>query len=61
MGGNNGFGRNCGQFSVGRGIGILTVKKRRDAHAPFHAICAMSLLLIGHVLRVNDQHGEVHK
>jgi hypothetical protein len=27
MGGNDAFGRHCGQFLVGRGIGILSVKK----------------------------------
>jgi hypothetical protein len=32
-GGNDAFGRCCGQFSVGRGIGTLTVKIRRGAHA----------------------------
>jgi hypothetical protein len=27
MGGNDAFGRHCGQFLVGRGIGVLPVKK----------------------------------
>jgi hypothetical protein len=50
LGGNNDFGRHCGQFSVGRGTGNLTVKVRRGAHAVFDAICGTSLLLFGHIL-----------
>jgi hypothetical protein len=61
MGGNDAFGRHCGQFSVGHEIEILTVGNKRGAHAAFHAVCVMSLLLFGHVLRVNNQQGEVHK
>jgi hypothetical protein len=63
MGGNDAFGRHCGQFSVGCGIGIgiLTVEIRRGAHAAFHAVCVASLLLCEHGLRVNKQQRGVHK
>jgi hypothetical protein len=42
---NHDFGRNCGQFLVGRGIGNLTVKIRRGAHTAFHAVCVGGVLL----------------
>jgi hypothetical protein len=61
MGGNDAFGRHCSQFSVGRGIGILTEKKDGVRMQCSSAICVTSLLLTGHVLRINNQQGEVHK
>jgi hypothetical protein len=54
VGTNDAFGRHCGQYLVGCGIRILTVQKMGCAHMAFHAVCVMSLLLFGHVLRVKN-------
>jgi hypothetical protein len=47
-------------FWVGRKLNFIS-EKGCDVHAAFHTICVISLLLIGHILRFNNQQGEVHQ
>jgi hypothetical protein len=35
----------------------LICEKGCDVHAAFHTVCVMSLILIGHILRFNNQQG----